>query len=323
MRPPPAARGSALLVVLWVIALLSFLIVTSMMVVMQDVETVAARRLVFRARQLAETGVAIGANPLVKPADPLLRKKVSPVESYEVNITTEEGRFNLAALLTEERRAVLERLFGSWGLRPIEAEAVVDALMDWVDNDDFKRLKGAEKEDYKKEGFNDRPYNRPFESLDEATLVRGMELVAQANPGWRGAFTLWGQGALDINEAPAELIAIAADVPVSAARVLVAARYGADGIPHTEDDQPMQEPGRSHGASGRPRGGSGRGPGFVHAAGHRHAHRQRRPGRGRRAAHLGGDSEGRRRAVAHHGVARNLRELRLFFLLRNAGIAVC
>ncbi|MCE9518563.1 MAG: hypothetical protein K8R87_03200, partial [Verrucomicrobia bacterium] len=38
----------------------------------------------------------------------------------------------------------------------------------------------------------------------------------------------------------AELIAIVADVPVSAAQTLVAARNGPDGIPHTEDDQPMQ-----------------------------------------------------------------------------------
>lgn len=240
MRQTTAARGSALLVVLWVIALLSFLIITSMMVVMQDVETVSARRLVFRARQLAEAGVAIGANPVVKAGDPLLRKKVSYAESYEVNITTEEGRLNISALLTEDRRVILERLFGSWGLRPLEAQSVVDALMDWIDADDFKRLKGAEKADYKKDGFNDRPYNRPFESLDEVTLVRGMDLVIQANPAWRNAFTLWGSGVLDINEAPAELIAIVADVPVSAAQTLVSARNGPDGIPHTDDDQPLK-----------------------------------------------------------------------------------
>lgn len=240
MRQTNLARGSALLVVLWVIALLSFLIITSMMVVMQDVETVAARRLVFRARQLAEAGLAIGANPLVKPGDPLLRRSFGHAESYEVNITTEESRLNIGALLTEEKRVVLERLFSSWGLRPLESQAVVDALMDWVDADNFKRLTGAEKTDYQKEGFNDRPYNRPIQSLDEVMLVRGMDLVIQANPKWRNAFTLWGAGGLDINEAPAELIAIVADVPVSAAHALVSARNGPDGIRYTEDDEPVQ-----------------------------------------------------------------------------------
>lgn len=240
MRPRTAARGSALLVVLWVIALLSFLIITSMMVVMQDVETVAAQRLTFRAHQLAETGVAIGANPAVKAGDPVLRKQTGHAESYEVNITTEEARLNIGALLTEERRSVLERLFESWGLRPIEAQSVVDALMDWVDADDFKRLKGAERLDYLKDGFTDRPYNRAFQGLDEVTLVRGMDLVAQANPAWRESFTLWGSGALDINEAPAELIAIVADVPLGAARTLVRTRNGPDGIPHTDDDEPIR-----------------------------------------------------------------------------------
>src|ERR1700744_5071108 len=85
-----SGRASALLVVLWVVALLSLLIVTSMMVAMQDVETVTSREMVFRARQLAEAGLAVGVHPLVKPNDPLLRRRVSANESYEVTITTEE-----------------------------------------------------------------------------------------------------------------------------------------------------------------------------------------------------------------------------------------
>jgi general secretion pathway protein K len=241
MRATAATRGSALLVVLWVIAFLSFLIVTSMMVAMQDAESIASRQIVFRARQLAEAGLAIGAHPMIKDGDPLLRKRLSSNESYEVSITTEEGRLNINAMLTEERRFVLERLFELWGLRPPDAKAVVDCLMDWIDPDDFKRLNGAEKRDYEKEGFTDRPYNRPFQSLDEVALVRGMDMVAEANPKWRDSFTLWGNGALDINEAPAELIAVVADVPVSAAATLVSSRNGPDGAPHTVDDEPIQD----------------------------------------------------------------------------------
>ena len=240
MRHTPAAGGSALLVVLWVIALLSLLIITSMMVAMQDVETVASRRQVFRARMLAETGVSIGASSMVKPGDPVLRKQLSPLESYDVNITTAESQLNINALLTEERRVVLERLFGSWGLQTEETQSVVDALMDWVAAEDFRRLKGAEKSDYKKEGMDDHPYNHPFQSLDEMGMVRGMDLVANVNPQWREAFTLWGSGALDINEAPAELIAVVADIPLNSARALVATRNGPDGVPHTADDTPLK-----------------------------------------------------------------------------------
>jgi type II secretory pathway component PulK len=237
---PSRRRGSALLVVLWVVALLSFLIITSMMVSMQDVETISSRNVVFRAKQLAEAGVAVGVHPMIKPTDPLLRKQVSARESYEVNITTEESRLNINALLTDTNRAVLERLFASWGLNLVDAQAVVDCLMDWVDADDQKRLKGAERPEYTRLGFPDRPYNRPFQSLDEMSLVLGMDMVAVVNPKWKEAFTLWGSGQLDINEAPPELIAVVADVPLQNAMMLVRERNGADGIPHTLDDQPIQ-----------------------------------------------------------------------------------
>ena len=233
-------RASVLLAVLWVIAFLSFLIITTMMVSMQDVETVSSRQLVFRARELAESGIAIGAHPMIKPADPLLHRRISTNEAYDVNITSEEARFNINSLLTEEKRPVLERLFESWGLNPPDAQGVVDCLMDWVDTDDFKRLKGAEKQYYEDKGFKDRPFNRPFYSLDEVSMVAGMDTVAEVNPRWREAFTMWGQGGLDINEAPAELIAVAANAPIHLANALVSNRVGADGIPHTKDDQPIE-----------------------------------------------------------------------------------
>jgi type II secretory pathway component PulK len=236
-----ASRGSALLVVLWVLALLSFLIVTSMMIAMKGVESVSSHRLVFRARQLAESGLAVGAHPSVKPNDPLLHKQFSSLESYDVNVTTEESRLNINALLTDDRRGILERLFSSWGLDPVEAQSVVDCLMDWVDADDVKRLKGAEKEDYARDGFPDRPYNRPFRTLDEVALVKGMDHVIALNPGWKEWFTLWGSGMVDINEASPEVIAAVTGATLQAARNLVAQRNGPDGIPHTKDDQPIED----------------------------------------------------------------------------------
>ncbi len=233
-------RGSALLMVLWVIAFLSFLIITSMMVMMQDVETISSRETVFRARQLAEMGLAVGSHPAVKANDPLLHRKISNTESYDVLITSEESRLNINALLTEERRPILERLFADWGLAPHDAETVVESLLDWVDADDLKHLRGAEKDFYKNAGFPDRPFNRPFANLDELELVSGFEMIAAANPRWREAFTLWGAGQLDVNEAPAELIAIVTGAKLGLAQSLIKQRDGNDGIPHTKDDEPIQ-----------------------------------------------------------------------------------
>ncbi|MEZ0389437.1 MAG: general secretion pathway protein GspK [Verrucomicrobium sp.] len=228
------------MVVLWVLALLSFLVVTTMMITMQDVENVVARKLVFRARQLAEMGVAVGSHPMVKPQDPLLHRKVNDTEWYHVIVSTEEARLNLNSLLTEERRPTLERVFTRGGLRPADASALADGLMDWADSDDLRRLQGAERQDYERAGFADRPLNRPFRTLDEVLLVKGMNSLAEVIPDWQKLFTLWGDGRVDINEAPAEVIAIVADVPMSVAETLVAVRDGRDGIHQTEDDLPFE-----------------------------------------------------------------------------------
>ena len=68
-----------------------------------------------RARQLAEMGVAVAAHPLVKPGDPLLRREVTGIERFDVLVSTEEGRLNLNALLTEERLPILEASGGRPG----------------------------------------------------------------------------------------------------------------------------------------------------------------------------------------------------------------
>jgi type II secretory pathway component PulK len=228
------------MVVLWVIALLSFMVITTMMITMQDVENVIARKLVFRARQLAEMGVAVAAHPMVQSGDPLLRNAMSDTERYEVTISTEEARLNLNSLLTEERRPTLERVFTRWGLRPADAQGLVEALMDWTDADDLRRLQGGERQDYTRSGLPDRPYNRPFHHLDEVLLVKGMAELEAVYPQWRSYFTLWGNGRVDLNEASAEVIALVADVPVGQAQRLTSLRDGRDGIRQTEDDLPFE-----------------------------------------------------------------------------------
>lgn len=240
-RQTQRQRASALIIVLWVVALLSFLIITALMVAMQDAETVGARKVVFRAKQLAEMGVAVASHPLVKPSDPILRNRISATESYEAIITSEEARLNLNAMLTEERSPILVELFGRWGLDPAPAQALTAALIDWTDADDLKiRPDSAEELDYRAAGVEDRPFNRPFQNLEEAMMVAGMDVLMEARPDWRDWFTLRGNGQLDVNEASAEMISLVTGAPAHLAEALVQQRTGPDKIPHTEDDLPLQ-----------------------------------------------------------------------------------
>ena len=109
-----------------------------------------------------------------------------------------------------------------------------------MDADDNVALNGAEKDDYEEAGRINQPFNRPFYDISEVRLVRGMDLVEAVRPDWRKWFTIWSGGALDLNEAPAELIAAAAEISVEQAEIIPETVRGIDGVRDTEDDVPFQ-----------------------------------------------------------------------------------
>lgn len=77
------------------LAVLSFLIITTAAMSREHGEMQQARTSMMRARQFAESGVAVAAHPLIKAGDPLLQNQVSRIESYEAKFTTEERLLNL------------------------------------------------------------------------------------------------------------------------------------------------------------------------------------------------------------------------------------
>ena len=225
IRRKTAAAGSVLLAILCLVAVLSFLIVTAVSIAKQHGDMQMARQGVMRARQLAEMGVAVAAHPMIKPGDPLLRRSLSGIERFEAIVSTEESRLNLNALLTEERLPVLERVFVSWGISAADAQGIATTLMDWTDADDLKRRPdSAEKMEYARLGFSDRPLNRKLSKLDELDLVARADEIQKAKPDWRSFFTLRGNGQLDVNTASAEVLAAATGASLENARQLVQKR---------------------------------------------------------------------------------------------------
>jgi type II secretory pathway component PulK len=236
-----ARSGAALLAVIWLIAILGIATMTALRVISFDVEVASAKIHGARARHVAEMGIAIACNPVIKRTDPLLRQ-LNPEagEGFEARIVSEGGRFNLNAILLKDDKPLLRSIFTGWGLELEQAQAVVDALADWVDADDNVALNGAELPDYEKLGRINQPFNRPFYDISEARLVLGMDLVEAVRPDWRDWFTIWSSGALDVNEAPAELIAAAAEVTAEQAEIIPETVRGTDGQRDTEDDVPFQ-----------------------------------------------------------------------------------
>lgn len=235
--PPDRHRASALIAILWIVAILSMAIFSATQFLFIELESESNASSIYQAELLADRGIAIASNPSVKKGDRLLAQSMAG-GSFTARISSEGDRLNLNTLLenAESDRIVLEELFYQWGLRIDEATAVVDALIDWIDEDDENTGEGAERPYYYRLDRINHPFNRPFKNLNEVLLVRDFSLVVAANPRWREAFTLLSEGPLDLNEAPAELISAACQCPLEAARRLVSIRDGIDGEPGTRDD---------------------------------------------------------------------------------------
>lgn len=234
-------RGAALMAVLWLIAILAMACMATLRVISFDMEIASAKIHGSRARQAAEMGIAIGSNRAIKRSDPLLHRQGSEGERYDATVISEDGRFSINSLVQNDKPLLLS-IFVGWGLQPDDASEVIDALSDWIDADDNESLNGAEIKYYEAEGRINQPFNRPFYHLDEARLVRGMDQIEALRPDWRNWFSVWSSGKLDLNEASAELIAAAAEVPVEQAQIIPQTVRGEDDQRDTLDDLPFSDP---------------------------------------------------------------------------------
>ena len=242
VRASAHPRGAALMVVLWLIAILAIASITALRVISFDMDVAAATIHGARAKHLAEMGVAVGCHPLIERTDPLLTYvNEGENEGYTVTLTSEGQRFNINAIIAGRDTDLLNNMFTEWGMELDESEALVDALTDWFDADDQVSIKGAELEEYESAGRLNQPFNRPFYSLDEMRLVVGMDRLEFLKPDWRDWFTVWSSGQLDLNDASAEFIAMAAECPVEQADLVLEAVMGRDGLRDTEDDEPFKD----------------------------------------------------------------------------------
>lgn len=235
--PRTRSAGAALLLVLWAIAVLSFAVlwVADLVGIEQQSGSAGARDL--SARQIALSGLALGMHPRVTREDiALLNQDLPDGGKLRVRIRGEGARFNINQLLADQDRIPLKNLFIIWGLTNDEADILIDRLTDWVDDDAGRQLNGAERADYEALGIMDAPADRPFRSVDEMARVLGMEVLTARYPGWRDAFTIFGDGRIDVNEAAADVLQAAAGLTPEMTADILRMRRGGDEIEPSEDD---------------------------------------------------------------------------------------
>lgn len=225
-----------MLLVIAAVSVISFAVIYLATYMDSVVDTEAHRAKVFRARQLAESGTAVGYSSKVKPWDPVLSKKWSETESFKTTISPEGGRLAINTILLSGDQKILQRLFKLWEFSQADAQTAIDSMLDWIDSNNDKLGNGAEQAQYAALGFPTHPSNRVFATTSEIQLVNSFPELLKKKPDLLDSFTVWSGGKLDINSASAELISAVCDVSIEKARTFVTTRNGADKLPFTEDD---------------------------------------------------------------------------------------
>jgi general secretion pathway protein K len=262
------SEGSALILALLVLLLLS-LLVTSFTFDMRVAAGIASRhRRRARAQALALAGVewarcALAWSAAVDPEgdpgeDPDLHlaavhlARGVPVSdlvrplgdgAFRLHIVPEQGRRDVNRLTTDEWYALL-RL---GGVPPEQWDELVDGFMDWIDEDDLRRLHGAESDDpfYVERGVEAR--NAPIPVLSEMALIKGFDPAIlyggpardPMDPPWPGIaawLTTWGDGRVHLNAASREVLLTIPGLADWQADALIEARRGVDGLEGTETD---------------------------------------------------------------------------------------
>lgn len=237
----PAPRSSqqggfALLVVLFALMLMSYAVFRTAAFLDESTQENVLVANQFRALHLAESGIALGVHPQLKPGDTALKQDIGSDSGIEVTISSEEARIPINYITSSGYRDVVYNLFINWGLSTDEAATAADSLADWVDTDDDVRSQGAESTYYKGLGFQNFPHNQGFTSVEEMILVRGMDAVERAKPDWRDYFSVLSDGVVDVNYASKDVLMAVTGAQDTYADNLIRERNGPDGIPGTQDD---------------------------------------------------------------------------------------
>jgi len=170
----PSDRGVALLLVLWALVLLGTLALGFSW--SMRTEAMAARngidgmRAWFQARTGVSRAVALLAS---RSADNVLAATIAGEDddaSYEVRIESESGKVDVN-LVSEE---VLLEILKKGGLPEEEAEGVRDAILDWRDEDDTPRPRGAERAEYGRMTEPITPRNGKIRGVGELMYVKGV-----------------------------------------------------------------------------------------------------------------------------------------------------
>jgi general secretion pathway protein K len=160
-----------------------------------------------------------------------------------VEIIPEPARWNINVLVGENYDPVWEQIFTTAGLPQEMFSELIDCWNDWVDEDSIPLTDGAEDDYYKSLEPPYKARNKQIDTVDELRLVKGFVPAildgGVLNPdeknkdlqitvkGVKELFTTYGDGKINVNAAPMEVLQTIPGVDEITAGAIIEEREGA------------------------------------------------------------------------------------------------
>ncbi len=138
-----------------------------------------------------------------------------------VLISDESGKINVNKI-TDDMRSSFVRVLTAYKIKELVAETITDSILDWLDEDDFHHISGAEKDFYVTLSDPYEPKNGPFESLEELTLVKGV--TPEIFDLIRDHLTIYGSGKVNVNFASKEVLLYVPTITEKIANAIIQVR---------------------------------------------------------------------------------------------------
>jgi general secretion pathway protein K len=220
--------GVALLMVLWTLTILSVIVFSFTMMARTEAYSSASFRAVVANRFLAEAGIergiveifyrtaTKGQTTVVLEGGEAVKVDGTPYTGkmdkgqYTFRIMDESGKIPLNGL-TDSTGVVLTNLLTNMGYQQEEAETVVDSILDWRDEDELRRLHGAESEYYMTLPNPYKAKNGPFDTVEELILVKGVTPAMLYGDGKKKGIINFltvssSSNTINVNAAPKEVL---------------------------------------------------------------------------------------------------------------------
>ncbi|MEN9757621.1 MAG: hypothetical protein RL755_1808 [Pseudomonadota bacterium] len=192
-------RGVALVLVLWVLSILMLMAGSFSLTMRRESAGVSGIYTHAQALAQAQAGIAL-AQAMLLHDDENKRWRVDgsiyeiqyPQATMRIQIQSHTGKIDINSAPVSVLHHVLQ-------YAPLDKQAQLNlenAILDWRDADDDTRPFGAEKNDYHSAKLHYSPRNKPFRSMEELQMVRGMtsEVLNWMQP----LFTVYAAGQTEV-----------------------------------------------------------------------------------------------------------------------------